>query len=123
QDGVRVASMDGVGEQLASHRTAPEARGGQATCDIEVATLRDLANERRPVQRERHQTSPGPGDGERVQQRQHFRGMLVIHLNTGGVWYGIIADELTISPKNNLTIARLTAIEMAGKSDAAVMGQ
>src|SRR5882724_3046439 len=111
-----VASMDGVCEQLASHRTAPEARGGQATHDIQVAALRNLANERRAVQRERHQTSPGPGDGERVQQRQHFRRMLVIHLNAGGVRHGIVADELTSSPKNNLAIARLTAIEMPGKS-------
>src|SRR5882724_11467509 len=117
-----VASMDGVCEQLASHRTAPEARGGQATHDIQVAALRNLANERRPVQRERHQTSPGPSNGERVQQRQHFRRMLVIHLNTGGVRYSIVADELTISPENNVAITRLTAVEMPGMSDAAVMG-
>ena len=83
----------------------------------------DLANERRAVERERHESSPCAGDGERVQQRQHCSGVIMVDLNTSRVRHGSIPDHLAVATKENLTCPRLTAVEMAGPSYAATVGQ
>src|SRR5262245_51256990 len=49
--------------------------------------------------------------------------MSMIDLNASRVRHCIIANELTIPSKDNITIACLTAIEMTGASYTAVMGQ
>lgn len=58
-----------------------------------------------------------------MQQRQHFSGVIVVHLNTGRVRHGMITDDLAVATEDNLTCARLTAVEMPGASGAATVGQ
>src|SRR5262249_9654121 len=106
-----MAGMYIVYQQFPSHGATSEARGGQATNNVAVTALWEEPNEWRAVEREGHQSSPGAGDGKRVQQRQHFSGVVVVDLDTGRVRHGIVADHLAVATKDDLPGTRLAAVE------------
>src|SRR6266850_5652656 len=88
-----------------------------------MRALRDPADERRTIEREGHQPSPCPWHRQLSQEWENFGGMPMVHLDASGVRSLLILDQLSVTPENDLTSARLAPVQMPGQPLLSAMCQ
>lgn len=114
--------VDQLGEQFASHKPFLETRRTQAGEQVEIVEVGDLADEGAQISCKGHPASPDTGDGEVLQEREEFKRMCPVGLDAIPLGhFGRI--HLPVAADDDLAIASLPPIEVAGEPLALVMGK
>src|SRR5262245_30635784 len=118
-----MAGVDVLGDELTGHRATAESRGGETGDDEEVGQGRDTADDGLAVERKRHEPGPRPAYREAAEKRQDLPGVALVLVDARGIRCGVEADRLAIATEDDLAVARLTAVEVAGDPRALSVGQ
>ena len=114
--------VDQLSEQFASHETFLETGGTQAREQVEIVEAGDLADEGVQIACKGHPPRPGAGDGEVLQEREEFKRMRTVGLDAVPVGrFGRV--QLPVATNDNLTVAGLSPVEVAGDPLALVMSE
>jgi hypothetical protein len=114
--------VDRLGEQFARHKSFLETGGTQACEQVEMFEVRGLADEGVQVACNRHPAHPGASDGKILQEREEFKRMSAV--GRDAILVGSFGRvQLSVATDDDLTVASLPLIEMAGEPLAPVMGE
>ena len=113
---------DQLSEQFASHQPFLETRRTQASEQVEIAEVGDLADKGMQITGKGHPASPGTSNGEVLQEREEFKCVRTVGLDA--ILVGRIGRvQLPVSADDDLAAAGLPPIEVAGEALALVMGE
>jgi hypothetical protein len=122
KNGNRCSMVNQLGKQFASHQPFLETGGTQACEQVEIVEVGDLADEGVQVTCKGHPTGPGTSDGKVLEKREEFMRMRMVGLDAvplrsfGNVQLSVAADD-------DLTIAGLPPVEVAGEPLSLVMSE
>ena len=114
--------VDGLGEEFAGHGAFLETGGTQASEQVEVVEVGDLADEGVQVAGEGHPAGPGAGDGEVLEEWKEFKRVGAVGIDA--VWVGGFGRvELPVAADDDFAAAGLPPVEVAGEPPTLVMGE
>ena len=114
--------VDRLGKQFAGHEAFLETGGAQACEQVEIFEVGDFTDEGVQIACKGHPTGPGTGDGEVLQLWKEFKRMRAVGLDAVPVGrFGGI--QLPVAAYDDLTVAGLPPVEVAGEPLALVMGE
>ncbi len=114
--------VDRLGEQFASHEAFLETGGTQACEQVKIVEVGHFPDEGVQITCKGHPAGPRAGDGKVLQEREEFKRMRAVGLDTVPVrCFGRV--KLPVAADDDLTVAGLPSVEVTGKPLALAMGK